>query len=238
MKHLKQSLAVLAIAAIFAGPAQAQIPVTDAASIAQDVMAHAENIAKWVSQLQEMKNQLDQAKQLYNSLNGARGMASLLNNPAAREYLPADAQQIYSLATTNGGSFAGLSGSVKTLKQAGAILKSVDMKNTQSAGMVDRAQTQIATMQATAEAAYRQAGERFSQLQTLVESVDAASDPKAAADLQNRIAAEQSMLQNEMLKLSMLRQLQDAQEKQLAQQKRERAATKGGGTPVMVSAGS
>lgn len=237
MKHLKQSLAALAIAAIFAGPAQAQIPVTDAASIAQDVMAHAENIAKWVSQLQEMKAQLDQAKQLYNSLNGARGMASLLNNPAAREYLPAEAQQIYSLATTGNAAFSSLSGSVKALKQAGAILKSTDMTNPRTAAMVDQAQNQIATMQATAEAAFKQAGDRFQQLQTLVESVDSASDPKAAADLQNRIAAEQSMLQNEMLKLSMLRQLQDAQERALAQQKRERAATKGGGTPVMVSAG-
>ena len=48
-----------------AGSASAQIPVTDAASIATDVMNHVEDIAKYVEQISQLKAQLDQMKQQY-----------------------------------------------------------------------------------------------------------------------------------------------------------------------------
>lgn len=68
-----------------------------------------------------------------------------------------------------------------------------------------------------------------------LDTVDLANDPKAAADLQNRIAAEQTMLQNEQAKLAMLYQLHQTQQQQLKQQQRELAAKTGRGTPVHVT---
>lgn len=237
MNHVKTISIITATVAIFAvGNAHAQIPVTDAAAISQSAMEHVESVAKYVEQIVQLKAQLEQAKKQFDSMNGARGMASILNTPSAREYLPKDAAQIYGLVTApSGGGFSSLTGSAKSIKDAGAILKSVDTKNPGSADALSKAQNQLANQQATYEAAYKQAGERFAKLQELIDTVDVANDPKAAADLQNRIAAEQTMMQNEQAKLAMLQQLNATQQQQLAQQRREISAKGGRGTPVYVS---
>lgn len=47
-------------------PAVAQIPVTDAASIANNRLAHAENIAKWVDSIAKLRTQIDQLNQQIN----------------------------------------------------------------------------------------------------------------------------------------------------------------------------
>ena len=237
--NLKQSIFALTAALSIgsAGPAFATgIPVVDGLLNAQTTTNQAANIAKYVEQIVQLKAQLDQAKQLFNSMNGARGMASLLNDPGARQYLPKDASQVYGLVTgPGGGAFGGLTGSAKSIKDAGAVLKSIDAKNPKNALMLEKSQNQLANQQATHEEAYKQAGERFDKLQELIDTVDAADDPKAAADLQNRIAAEQTMMQNEMAKLAMLERLHVAQQQQLAQQRRETAAKGGRGEPVYVT---
>ena len=237
MSNLKKTMSIIVatVALLAGGNAQAQIPVTDAAAISTSIANHVEDIAKYVEQIAQLKAQLDQAKQLFDSMNGARGMASILNNPSGREYLPKDSAQIYSLVTSSGGAFSSLTGSAKGIKDAGAMLKAIDTKSPQSADMLNRAQNQLANQQATYEAAYNQAGQRFTKLQELVDTVDLANDPKAAADLQNRIAAEQTMLQNEQAKLAMLYQLHQTQQQQLKQQQRELAAKTGRGTPVHVT---
>jgi type IV secretion system protein VirB5 len=174
---------------------------------------------------------------MFNAMNGVRGMASLINNPAARQYLPKSSQDIYALATTNGGQFSGLSGSLKAIKSASQIMKSTDLKNSTSGASVllDKQQNQLATLQATAEASFDAAGQRFDTLQALVDTVDAANDPAAKADLANRINSETTMMQNELTKLNMLAMIHNAQEKQLAQQGRETTAKMGSGQPVYVN---
>ena len=237
MSNLKKTMSIIVatVALLAGGNAQAQIPVTDAAAISTSIANHVEDIAKYVEQIAQLKAQLDQAKQLFDSMNGARGMASILNNPSGREYLPKDSAQIYSLVTSSGGGFSSLTGSAKTIKDAGKIIDSANVKDTQGRKAVLDAQNQLANQQATYEAAYNQAGQRFTKLQELVDTVDLANDPKAAADLQNRIAAEQTMLQNEQAKLAMLYQLHQTQQQQLKQQQRELAAKTGRGTPVHVT---
>ena len=237
MIYLKKtlSLIVATVALLAGGNAQAQIPVTDGAAISTSIQNHVEDIQKYVEQITQLKAQLDQAKQLFNSMNGARGMASILNNPSGREYLPKDSAQIYGLVTSSGGGFSSLTGSAKTIKDAGKIIDSANVKDTQGRKAVLDAQNQLANQQATYEAAYNQAGQRFTKLQEMVDTVDLAADPKAAADLQNRIAAEQAMLQNEQLKLSMLQQLHVTQQQQQQQQRREMTSKGGRGTPVYVT---
>ncbi|MEQ1766042.1 MAG: type IV secretion system protein, partial [Methylotenera sp.] len=80
---------------------------------------------------------------------------------------------------------------------------------------------QAAINRATYEEAYRKAGQRFDDLQVLLDRVNAAPDAKDIADLQARIQAEQVMQQNENTKLAMLANLSKAQQDLALQQDRE-----------------
>ena len=86
-----KSLSVIAVAGwMLSGfnVAHAQIPVTDGASIAQQAAAQVETIAKWKLQYDQMMSQIDQAKQQFESLTGSRGLGTIMNNAALRDYLP------------------------------------------------------------------------------------------------------------------------------------------------------
>lgn len=230
----KKALAIAMCLSITPGFVFAGIPTIDVVGNTQRLLGHIEDIASFVEQIEHMKNTLEATRKQFDSLNGVRGMASLLNNPATRQYLPKEASEIYSLSQKSyKGSHGGLSASIQSLKSAAAILNKSDFKNENIGGMVDSNQSALATMQAQAEAAYTAAGKRFEDLQQLVETVDLANDPKAAMDLQNRIQAEQAMLQNENIKLGMMRQLAEVQEKIGNQRKQELSTTVG--SPVEFS---
>lgn len=207
MKTQKKILAAIALCFSLSSPAFAGgIPVIDVANLANTL----ENLVQWGKQLQAMKEQFDQQVQQYNSLNGARGMANLVNNPALRKYLPANYQDILN----NGyGNWASIRDSAKIID-----LANTNIKNTSNTGKAfETSANQAAINRATYEDAYSKANNRFDDIQTLLDKVNNAPDAKDIADLQARIQAEQVMMQNEQIKLSMLTQLAQAQ-KDLADQ--------------------
>lgn len=59
-------LFLLVFGIVVACPANAQIPVTDAAAIANSRIAHAENVAKWVDSIAKLRTQIDQLNQQIN----------------------------------------------------------------------------------------------------------------------------------------------------------------------------
>ena len=72
MINTRKSLSLLGVTVwmLFgANITHAQIPVTDGASISQQVAAQIETIAKWKLQYEQMMSQIDQAKQQYEWLN-------------------------------------------------------------------------------------------------------------------------------------------------------------------------
>lgn len=197
--------------------AYAGIPVIDGSSIAVQQMSLAQaiqQVAAWAQQYEQMVQQFQQMQQQYSSLNGVRGMANLVNNPALRQYLPPDYQSILN----NGyGNWA----------QIRAASKLVGIENTSlnagsDAGKAFEASAkQAALNRATSEDAYAKASQRFSDIQVLLDKVNDAPDAKDIADLQGRIQAEQVMMQNENAKLAMLSQLAQAQRDLQQQQARE-----------------
>lgn len=206
---------LLGIAALFFGlsvgnASHAGIPVIDATSIAQQV----QQVIAWGKQAQQMIEQLDQMKRQYQNLNGVRGMASLVNNPAARQYLPADYQTILN----NGiGNWAAIRATAKVvgIEDTGLLTGSDVAKAFE--GMAKQA----AINRATSEEAYKEASRRFADIQVLLDMVNATPDAKDIADLQGRIQAEQVMMQNEANKLQMLAQLSQSQRDLQQQQARE-----------------
>ncbi len=221
MKSLK-SLTALAVAcsALLGNLAHAQIPVTDGASIANSIQQQIETMAKWKMQYDQMTSQINQMKQQYESLTGSRGLGNILNNPALREYLPSDWQGVYD-SVKSGGS-AGLSGRASSIYSQSKIFDSCahitvsDQKKLCEARAVKSAQDQAFALDA-----YDKAKSRLNQIDSLMAKINDTPDPKAIAELQGRIAAEQAMIQNEQTKLQLYAMVSQAEDKIQQQQQRE-----------------
>jgi len=167
-------------------------------------------LASWLAQYAQMVQQYKQLLEEYRSLNGVRGMADLVNNPALRRYLPSDYKQILNEGYGDWQSIRDLN-KIADLSRSG-LSQGSDVSN-----LFNRTAKQTAVNEAMYEAAYKRASQRFDDIQTLLDKVNDAPDAKDMADLQGRIQAEQVMMANEQAKLAMLTSLAQAQ-KDLRQQ--------------------
>lgn len=231
MKALKKIIGSLALTLglTFGGSANAGIPTIDVATLGQGILqvkAWGQQYQQMVQQYQQMVQQFDQMRQQYSSLNGIRGMASLVNDPALRQYLPADYQTILN-------SGYGSSAQIRAAMKVFGVSDSTMAADSDSAKAFTASANQAALNRATAEDGYKKASNRFADIQVLLDKVDSAPDAKDIADLQGRIQAEQVMMQNENTKLAMLGQLAQAQKDLLHQQSREISMKSGkGGLPT------
>lgn len=216
-RSIMHTIASAALVAALAAsvPAAAQMAVIDAKALIE-----AKNtITQLKSQLDQLKQTYSQLQQSYQAATGTRNMGDILNNPAIRNQLPSDWRQVYD--GVNRGGYAGISGSVDT------ILGSERYNGSVSDGMAAMRQRQArlsATSKATGIAAFEGAQARLNQLDALRAQINGTQDPKAIAELQARIAAEQGAIQNEHTKLQLMAMLQDSEEKLAAQQRRDLSA--------------
>ena len=221
MRVLVTSLVLLS-----ASNAKAGIPVIDAANLAnsvQQVVAWGQQYGQMAQQIASLQQQYQQAVQQYQSLNGIRGMGSLVNNPALRKYLPDDWQSTMNLLSQPG-PYSGLSGSISQIRRAAQIasLSDTGLSGSSDIGKAFLAsQTQASMNRGLGEAGFSAASARIDAIQTLLDKVNGAPDQKDIQDLQARIQAEQTMVQNENVKLALMTQLQQAQRDIEAQQSRE-----------------
>ena len=222
MKRVKRFIGAFAVMiGLSCGNAHAGIPVIDGAHIAESIVEAVEVIAQWAEQYGQMIEQLDQMKQqydqqvtTYNSISGVRGMGSLVNTPALRSYLPDDYQNMLN----NGyGNTNAIRAAVQKFDVGSTSLDS----NSDSAKAFYASAQQSSLNRATSEESYKQASNRISSIQTLLDKVNDVSDEKDVLDLQARIQAEQTMVQNENVKLTALSQLQQSQRDLAMQQAAE-----------------
>lgn len=186
-------------------PSRAAFPVIDIASIAQLI----KQVNYWKQQISGMTNQFNQLKQTYAAMTGSRGMQNLLGlTPQMRNYLPPDWQSLMSVVQATGGGYSGLSAKAKQILNANAILTATDLSRLSPAHrqIIEDGRNAAAMLQVMSQTAYGETSTRFGALQQLISSIGSATDAKAIADLQGRIEAEQTMLQNESTKLETLRQ--------------------------------
>jgi type IV secretion system protein VirB5 len=198
MKQLRKTVLVASL--LGAVGASAQIPVTDIAHITQNATNQAANIAKYVEQIAQLKNQLQHMQRTYDAMTGSRGMGGLINDPSSRHYLPSDYQSMLSSVSTGTGDLSGLASRILANN---AVLNADQLAvlNPSTRQIIAQQRAQSASQSAAAQMAFQQASQRFTTLQTLIDSIDRQTDPKAIQDLQARIQAESVMLQNEKAKL-------------------------------------
>jgi type IV secretion system protein VirB5 len=212
-----QGAALAAVLMLSASTAAGQgIPVIDQTAIAK----HIETIAELKSQLDALHQQIEQAQQLYGSLNKLTNMAdvaSVLNDPAIRKALPADFSAIE-------GVFKGDSSGVFR----DSASKFLDGNSTYRTGAEDfyaqelsRIQNRNAGQMSLGQQIYDAATKRIDGIDQLREKISTASDAKDIADLQARLQAETAFLQTDVLRMEALRMVQQAQAQVDEQRKAE-----------------
>lgn len=170
------------------------IPVISVSELAQDLLV-VENLK---SQLVSMKTQL-------TALTGNRSLGQIMNNPTLVNYLPSQWQSVYSQVK---------SGQLQGLSSAATQIMSDEGMTSNTTSQARYNQT-LASNKAMTMAAYQASADRLTNIQSLMQQSDLTEDPAAKADLQNRLSAENAMIQNEQTRLSLMQHLQD-QEAQLA----------------------
>lgn len=223
--YFRRAVGALAFA-LAAGGAQAQIPVTDVASLTQQI----QQVMSWAQQYQQMIDQLDnQKQQIENQLDqiklkkGGRGMGQV-GAGMVRQALPSDFINQYDKLRSQGS--AGASSGARTIYEG---IRTFDCARKFVSDPSARLSCEASAMAVPQNidlinTSIDAAKKRQQQLSSFIGQVDSA-DEKAAADLQNRIASELAMMQNEKILMDMAIQ-QQQQQLALTQQKQAEEGAK------------
>ncbi len=214
----RPKLATLTMAAaliLSTSPADAQgIPVIDQAAIAKQI----ESIIQLKSQLDALNRQIQQAQQLYGSLNKLTNMADIagvLNDPSIRKALPEDFSTIERLLKGSGSGALGDAAS-KFLSDNSTYKTSA---NDFYAQELSRVQNRNAGQMSLGQQIYDAATKRIDGIDQLRQQISSASDAKDIADLQARLQAETAFLQTDVLRMQGLQMVQQA-ERQIDEQRK------------------
>ena len=219
MQTLKRFLfSLLAIGSfVTSNAAHAGIPVIDVTSVAiqQTQLVQAiQQVAAWVQQYQQMVAEYQQLQQQYSAVTGVRGLGDILNNPELQGVVPPDVAQVFS--ALNSGGFSSLTSAAQTLRRAAMIYNCEDL--TGSAQISCQAVlNSISQSQAYQQNALSLITQRVSQIQSLQSQINNTQDPKAIAELQARIAAENTQVANDANRIAVMQALA-ASQKQAADQ--------------------
>ncbi len=173
------------------------IPVFDGASVAQAIaqgIQLKEQIDNQIKQISELKSQVQ-------ALTGNRNMGNLLKD-AVKDQVPDEWKGLYNSATgTN-------------YKE---LLKGKDYKPEDALRM-------LTTNYDSTLKAFQDTKKRLDNISRLMNQIDQAQDMKAAADLQNRLAAEQAIIQNNQVKLDMMARMFELEKEVQYQRRAQREA--------------
>lgn len=210
------SAALFAIGLDLSSPAEAMIVF--------DPTNHAELVAQFnqlVKQYEQQLQQLNQAIQQTGALTGTRTMGSLANGPAEaalRQFLPSTWQNTLKMGSATGlnstgtqtqSLYNGYYNTYQPVTGASAITR--DPNGPISQSIDSKTQTTYASM-AASEQSYNSVATRTGTYEGLMQQINTTTDLKSSVDLQSRIAAENGLTMNELLRLNAIQVQQKAAE--------------------------
>jgi type IV secretion system protein VirB5 len=204
-----------------AAPAHAAMAVIDISAIRQLV----QQVTTLRDQLAAARDQLGQARQAYASMTGTRGMERLASG-ITRNYLPPDWAALSDVLADTSASYGALARELTALERGNAVLSTAELAglSPELRAAVEASRRAAAASQVLTREALQATSRRFATVQSLIDAIGTATDPKAVMDLSARIQAEQAMLANEQTKLATLHQALAAEQAVRLQQAREQAA--------------
>lgn len=212
--RLKVAAAVL----ITLGAAQARatgIPVVDVANLFQSVQQVINDITQIYNQLrqiQHLKTQID-------SINGARNLGDVFNNPLLKNYIPAEAFTLLNAVNTSG--YGGLNATAKMLRDVSMVYNCMDRTGDEQT-RCQAALAQPYQQKGLLQDAMATAAGRLTQIQSLMTQINATTDQKSVLEIQARIGAENALLAHETSQVQMLQGMADSEERIARSRERER----------------
>ena len=212
--RLKVAAAVL----ITLGAAQARatgIPVVDVANLFQSVQQVINDITQIYNQLrqiQHLKTQID-------SINGARNLGDVFNNPLLKNYIPAEAFTLLNAVNTSG--YGGLNATAKVLRDVSMVYNCMDRTGEEKT-RCPPALAQPYQQKGLLQDAMATAAGRLTQIQSLMTQINATTDQKSVLEIQARIGAENALLAHEVSQVQMLQGMADSEERISRSRERER----------------
>ena len=205
-----------ALIAVSAGNVRAQgIPVIDIANLVQTILQVLNDVTKINNQVQQittLQSQLD-------SINGARNLGNVFNNPTLKNYVPPEAYTYLNAVNTSG--YSGLNATAKVLRDAGMVYNCMDLTGAARTSC-QAALAQPYQQKGLLQDAMKSAAGRLSQINSLMSEINATSDQKAVLEIQARISAENALLTHEVSQVQMLQGMADSEERIARSRERER----------------
>ncbi|MFK7941502.1 MAG: type IV secretion system protein [Paracoccaceae bacterium] len=193
------------------------VPVIDATAIANSKAEFAKEIAQMVKELEE-------AKRLYDAVNGLTDMADIadaLNDPDVRELLGPEAMSIASALDVNIDDLGDLSDAANGYLDHTQVTASEVSAEDFYRQELDRIGARSARDAAVGDRIVQSADDRLAGLERLRQAIGGASTQKDINALQARLQVESAMLQNDTNRIQGLAMLQEAQSEVEAQRQRE-----------------
>jgi len=216
-KRLKLAVAAFVVTgSLGTGSARAQgIPVIDVANLIQTLL-------QVLNDITEIENQVQQITQLQSqltSMNGVRNLGNILNSPALRNYVPPEAYTHFNALNATG--YAGLNATAKTLRDARMVYNCLDRAG-DARTVCQAALAQPYQHKGLLQDAMRSAAGRLTQINALMNRINATSDQKGVQEIQARIGAENALLAHETSQVQMLQGMADSEERIARSRDRER----------------
>lgn len=181
---LAANLAVVPLSATASG-----IPVFDGGAAAQRTQNFIKQMAEMGKQFNQLKQQYEQQVKQFKAMTGSRNMGNLLKD-AVKDQIPSEWSAVYEGA------------------------KNIDYKSVinSKAYQADGADKLLVQNQQLISQVFADTKKQLANIEKLMSQIDSTQDIKAAADLQNLIAAEQAKIANNQIKLDMFDRLYKQQQ--------------------------
>lgn len=191
---------------------------TNYAQAVKQVQAWTQQYNQMREGLQTAQATLDKAKAQIDAVTGIRGLGDLFNDPALRNMLPADfASALDSLNATGL-----LNGRALSLRNSSALYDCDDLSEEVAKKSCRALLGQNVQAQVFHEDTLSLLNARSTQIDSLRGQINQTEDPKAIAELQARLAAEQAQVSNDQNKLLIAQAMLEVNRRRAIQAEAER----------------
>lgn len=182
----------------------------------------AKSLANDARKIKALADQVAYWKQQMAMISGSRGMGVLAAAGAVKG-IPASWDSILQQVQDASGAYGDITRAVGAVTGKNTVLTpgQLDKMTAEQRALIIRTRNLGATQKTIADMTIDVAGKQMQEIQVLNSKIDAATDPKAIADLNAAMNAKQLELENTRLKLYAMDQQAQAEQRGIEQQRHE-----------------
>jgi len=186
----------------------------------KQVQAWSQQHAQMAQSLAKAEATLQQVKSQVNAMTGNRGLGDLFNNPSLKSIVPTDLSSTLTSLNATGV----LSGRAAILRSSSAVYTCNDVTDSAAKTACRVLLGQTAQFQAVQQETMALLNQRTIQIDALRAEINATEDPKAIAELQARLQAEEAQVANDQNKIVLTNAMLATNQAAAAQAEQERVS--------------